>query len=538
MDYPTLLALADEIPRILGNGRLREVTMTDWHTVNLHFDNQCLVISAHARPNGAALMKVDRNQEREYPFVKAARMHLRGTFLLRCSVKENERIMRLSFGSVQGEVKRKYHLVLEIMGRHSNVIILDEKRRILAALKENWDISTARPVQVGQEYSFPPSQGRILPAGKEIFSDRQLSKSTVCLPAWLVEYFLEYPEDYPGYRQSLLSNNFSCNRLRYRNCVRSSPLLLPHAELVESFSSPSAMMASEWQEQPGNTALERKREQLIRRIVGQIEQEKNKVSSLREQLAQYKNTSEIARVADLIKYNLDAFTHNSRGHCTDYQTMETVEVEIPSDTTPHAYMKQLYKKIRKYHAALPHIEKQIQLRSDRIRYLADEQYYATQLDSLDEWLSLWERLFGKSKQDRHKKHRHTKGKDRVKKIDFHGYLLYVGLSSVANEQVTLHARGEDLWLHAKDIPGAHVVLQCHNRHYPEDRVIVAAAAVAAAMSRNASDGKVAVDYTYRKHVRKSPGSGPGTVYYTHFKTLMINQAQIQQASDLLTGVKP
>ncbi|ADU66700.1 Fibronectin-binding A domain protein [Desulfurispirillum indicum S5] len=533
MDYPSLVALAEDIAARAGRTRVRDIIMVDWHQLFLRLDDVDVQISAHSHPNFMVLVPHSPRTSREYPFARALETHLKGTYLLRCSVREHERILRLSFGSVQGQIKRKFHLVVEIMGRHSNVILLDEDKLVLAALKENWDVSTARPLLTGQPYQFPPSQGRRFPDSPEDFRDGAVARRELCFPPWLIDYFCRYPEDFPAYRDALERRQFDFARVDTGGKLWASVVSLPHARTVETFDSVSAMVLGSAVERE-ESALERRRRRLVRRMEDAIVAQQAKMELLRRQLEQHGDTGALQREAQLIKDNLHRLRGGGRVRCHDYVHNTDVELELPRDILPRVYMEKLFRRIRKYHLSLPHLQRQLEKCKNSVTYLEQERYYASYLQSLEEVLHKERELFPRrGVTERPGKRSVSRERERVKKLDFRGYLLYVGLSSAANEKVTFGARPDDWWFHAKDIPGAHVVLACHNRPAPDEESMAMAAALAAFFCRNSSEDKVSVDYTQRKHVRKPAGTPPGTVYYTHFKTLLVGREQMDAARRFL-----
>ena len=104
-----------------------------------------------------------------------------------------------------------------------------------------------------------------------------------------------------------------------------------------------------------------------------------------------------------------------------------------------------------------------------------------------------------------------------------GFVIRVGRNSRQNEALLKDARGEDLWLHAKDIPGSHVLVTSGGQDVPEDTLVLAAKL--AAYYSKARGRQTQVDYTPRRHVKKTPGGGPGLVHYTGEKSLIVSMTQ-------------
>ncbi|HET6894760.1 MAG TPA: NFACT RNA binding domain-containing protein, partial [Candidatus Baltobacteraceae bacterium] len=112
-----------------------------------------------------------------------------------------------------------------------------------------------------------------------------------------------------------------------------------------------------------------------------------------------------------------------------------------------------------------------------------------------------------------------------------GSRIYVGRTPLENAELTFRvARPDDLWFHVQNQPGAHVILQRHDREQPPDDDVMTAASLAALHSKAKNSPKVTVDYTHRKYVRKRPGAAPGLVFYTHPKSVYVSPAAPEETS--------
>ena len=111
-----------------------------------------------------------------------------------------------------------------------------------------------------------------------------------------------------------------------------------------------------------------------------------------------------------------------------------------------------------------------------------------------------------------------------------GTVIEVGKNSIQNDRLTLHARGNETWLHAQGIPGSHVIV--HTEQEPSDATLLYAAKLAAYFSKGRNHPALPVDYTLRKYVKKSSNSPAGLVTYTNFKTLLVGNSPEEQAAIL------
>ena len=162
----------------------------------------------------------------------------------------------------------------------------------------------------------------------------------------------------------------------------------------------------------------------------------------------------------------------------------------------------------------------------KLRYLNDLAYFVSRASTLQELNELKQELknAGIEKQKNTGKKLGNTRQNRqmsIKSVEIDGFKVYIGESNTKNEYLTLHkARKEDIWLHAKGYPGSHVVIDTQNLSVPIE-VIEKAAVLAASNSQGRAAGKVEVDYTLIKYVKKVPGTPPGFVTFTHQKTLVV-----------------
>ena len=160
----------------------------------------------------------------------------------------------------------------------------------------------------------------------------------------------------------------------------------------------------------------------------------------------------------------------------------------------------------------------------RLAFLNDTLYFAEQVTTKQELEALKEELKGLGLDKKQQKRPGKSRKQQTPQIEsrmIDGFRVWLGTSNTKNEYLTLHkAAKTDIWLHAKAIPGSHVVIEAENETVPEE-TLIKAAALAAWNSKGRDSGKVDVDYTLIRYVKKIPGGPPGLVNYSHQKTLTV-----------------
>lgn len=535
MDYFLLHAVVDEINAHTAQCRVRDIVMPEWHQLFMVLSNQrVLAFSALASPNYLALAPQGyqiAGVDRDYPFGRILRHSLKGAYLLKAALfGVGERLVRLTFGTVNEGRKQKFHLVFEVMGRHSNLFFLSEAKEILAVLKENSDLSTARPLLNGSSYSPPPSSNRAWPEHGTDFSDLPQAKKSIAFPPYLIEYFHRFPDEFSPFMQAIEAKHYQCVRHEFGTREFYSVVPLTHAAIQEYFTSPSALLLQEKQRERSGWMVQR--DKLVRRIDELIARERERIVEFTTEKEKRQNYHDLLKQAELLKAHLYVPIVENSVHCVDYATNTTMDIPIPPDTTPTEYMNTLFIRARKDRTALFHLAAQIMKREERLATLEQEQYHLRWAQGMEEVVATREWLLGQKTLPKKGKRNQNKGISRIKRLEVEGYEVAVGLSSRANDEVTLSARPDDWWFHAKDIPGSHVVIRAHNRAEPPENVLFTVAAIAAYYSRASDATKVEVDATRRKYVRKVAGAATGLVYYTHQRNFIISAEAMQNVPSL------
>jgi len=218
------------------------------------------------------------------------------------------------------------------------------------------------------------------------------------------------------------------------------------------------------------------------------------------------------------------------------ENLPMVTIPLSTRLTPSQNAQSYYKKYRKAKVAEQYATQQlVQIEKDLALLegaLDDLEKCETSTDLAEIRYVLTESGFLRPDASQRKKKKLPEGKPyRFTAPD--GTLIEVGKNSIQNDRLTLHARGNETWLHAQGIPGSHVIIRSESE--PDDETLLYAAKLAAYYSKGRNHPALPVDYTKRKYVKKSANAAAGMVTYTHFQTAIIgltpeDQAQIMKAA--------
>jgi predicted ribosome quality control (RQC) complex YloA/Tae2 family protein len=267
----------------------------------------------------------------------------------------------------------------------------------------------------------------------------------------------------------------------------------------------------------------------------------NRVEALREKLEHYfgnrisqltKQTEQLSKgieafdastppqqLADLIMANLSAFQKNDQAHIFNFYTNETVLIKIKSGMSASDYAGSLYKKSKNRLTEKANMLSRLeQLKLQQIKFT--QLLHSLPTEEARGLLNLQETYLPVSAET--KKSKEKTVHPVFKTYDYQGYQIYVGRNAKNNDELTLHfAHKEDLWLHAKDVSGSHVIIRNKNNNVFPKTVIEKAAQLAAFYSKRKTDSLCPVMYTTKKYVRKVKGAAPGMVRVEKEKVILV-----------------
>jgi predicted ribosome quality control (RQC) complex YloA/Tae2 family protein len=449
-------------------------------------------------------------------FVAALRKHLGGAHLRSLTKDANERVVRFSFDATDaGGTAHKYQLIAQLTGRSSNLLLVDATGQVLDALR------TPRGAgqQVGEAYQPPPRS----------IAERTHDKHKISEPADEGQAGDESGDVLTATlsRGSLPSTSHGATSSTSRN----------------SFPPLSAAVEAHYQRLEAGRAFDARISSLRSRLRQETERRRKLERNLARDAEAHGNAAEHKRVGDLLLANIsNAERIGARVRLTDYfaEGAPTIELEIDE----HASLQEeASRRFARYTRAKRAAEEIARRRESLREELASLEARGAELEQIasardEDALAVFEssepRVKGRQQQ-RDSKVVETRGAKSKKKNAVEqttglrryrssdGYEILVGRASHDNDRLTFKvARSHDVWLHAADYPGSHVVVRARSRD--EDvphRTLVEAAQLAAYFSQAKHDAKVAVHHTRRKFVSKMKGAAPGLVRLASFRTILV-----------------
>lgn len=541
LDGRFLAFLGNELNHDLEQGRIQKIyqlTKTDFlFLIRANSKNLQLSISLSTSLTRIHLTKVHVDRpDNPGGFCMLLRKYLEGGVILLVKTIDSDRIVDICIQNVNdfGETKTS-HLIMEIMGRYANLIVADESMTIIDAYKHlsPFEEST-RTILKGALY-VPPLDQRIDPFDREkaLLKLHQMPDPSVqdLISAFkgfsplLSKFVLRVAQeknisvsesfqemlDLPIHPTLFIENGV--HRFYYTD-------VFPSGE-KHIFSSLSALLDTFYGESAKIERMKQLSKNIYQLAKREFEKNKNKLEKLTRELDTAHKAEQLRINGDLILQNLHQIHRGDLLLKTNnYETGETIEIELDRLLTPIQNANLYYKKYKKSKNAIGFIEEQIEITNQQIRYfdllihqIENAQY--NDLDEIHEELSKLGFLRTKNKKLR-------KGRPYYfTYIDEEGVLIYVGKNNLQNEYITHKlAKSNEWWFHTKDIHGSHVVVSKSGEL--TETTIRTAAMLAAYFSKGRLSSSVPVDYTLVKNVKKIPGSLGSNVQYHSQKTIYID----------------
>ena len=530
--------------------------------------NVKLLLSANPSHPRAHLTQISReNPDKPPMFCMLLRKHLAGARLLELVQPPMERVVDLRLEALDelgDRVERR--LVLEAMGRHSNLILLDGEGRIMDCLRRvDSDMSARRQVLPGLFYRLPPAQEKLDPSSL----DRAALESALAAAPeesqadkWLLDTFgglsplicrelafraggatdarlhqmgeggrSRLLDELEGLLRSVQENSFTPVMLEkegHPSDFTFQPISQygPAVSCVP-FPSFSALLDRFYEQRENQERVRQRGQDLIRSVTNARDRAARKIGLQEQELAATRDRERLRQFGDIITSNLHAMEKGmSRLTAADFYDPECPQIHIPLDPllTPQQNAAKYYKEYNKAKTA----ESILTLQLEKGR--RDLDYLNSVLEAIA--LAEGERDLQEIRQeltDTGYLRRPSKARDRGKRVaskpmEFRsssGLRISVGKNNTQNDLLTTkQAFKSDLWFHTQKIHGSHVILWTEGGQ-PDLTSIQEAAQLAAWFSQGRESGKVAVDYTPVKYVKKPGGARPGMVDYTTYETAYV-----------------
>ena len=565
LDGIYLYSLVNDLQKSILNSKIDKINQPEKDeiilTIRKDRNNIKLLISASPRFARIHLTNsVKPNPIKAPMYLMVLRKYILGGRITSLTQKDNDRIViieienrdELGFDSV-------YSLIVEIMGRHSNItLVRNRDNKVMESIKHiTPDINSFRVLYPGVNYIYPPSSTKLSPfsATYEEFSS-YISKNSIVFDAnfysncftgisKLLSSELYYntittnnsptrPEIYENFKNFTdnLNKNISYNIYTNRIGILKDFYCLKLKTLEEGFSAlpyddPNTLMDAFYEKKDKQDRLQNKSVDLQKLITTNIERCNKKSRILKETLAECQEKESFRIKGDLLTSYIYTIKKGDK-ECTllnfyNENEEEYITINLNETKTPSENVQYYYKKYNKLKTSEEYAKVQLKKNLEEITYLNS---VLTNILNADDYSEIEEIKNELVETGYIRFRKNTKNSKKVKAskplhfVSSDGIDIYVGKNNLQNDYLSLKfANKNHLWLHAKDIPGSHVIVCAFE---VPDKTLEEAAIIAGFYSKGKESLKVPVDYTKVKELKKPNGSKPGMVIYHTNKTVIIN----------------
>ena len=565
-DGITVAAMVQELKNALADGRIAKIAQPEPDelllTIKTPEGQKRLYISASASLPLIYLTDENKPSPMTAPnFCMLLRKHIGNGRITGISQPKLERIIILDIEHLDelGDLCKK-QLVIEIMGKHSNIIFCDDQGRIIDSIKHvSAQMSSVREVLPGREYFIPdtmakhnplatnePSFNQALkekpmPLGKAIYTSftgiSPVVAEEICYLAGLEsgmtagdlsdDMMAHLYRQFSYYMEDVRQGAFHPVIYYEGNAPKEfGALPLTHYSGLarKEFASISQVLSTYYATKNTLTRIRQKSADLRHVVQTALERNRKKYDLQAKQLKDTQNREKYKVYGELINaYGYDLAPGSKNLTALNYYTGQEVTIPLDPTMTPQENSQKYFAKYNKQKRTFEALSDLIQETADDIQYLESISNALDIALSEADLAQIKEELI----QSGYVRRKFTKKKVKLTSKPLHyvssdGYHMYVGKNNLQNDELTFSfATGNDWWFHAKGAPGSHVIVKSNGEELP-DRTFEEAGRLAAYYSKNRGSDKVEIDYVEKKHVKKPNGAKPGfVVYYTNY-SLMID----------------
>lgn len=565
IDAITLTAVVGELEGELRDSRIDKIQQPErdvlLFTLRTRNGNRKLLVSAGTGSARIHFTSVSRENPMAPPmFCMLLRKHLTGAKIKRLEQPYLERMCTIVMDGVDsfGEQAEK-RLVVEMMGRNSNIILCDSEGHIIDCLRRVFaDDSDKRQVMPGMFYRLPPAETKNDPFSvtqAEIGALEMAAEPGMALDKWLVDTFrglspliareasvccagatdavignaTELSSKLRSFFDRFMSPEGTAPYIVYRNDKPSDVCCIPIAQYDDQckrMDSYSEMLDELYTLTEQSKRMGQRSQMMVKSVKNLRDRSARKLTYQREELLQTEGRERVRQLGDIIQANLHRMISGAKSliaedFYTDGQPM--IEIPLEPKLSPRQNAEKYYKNYTKQKNASVILKEQIKHGEKELDYLEsvlEELKRAAGEKDLGEIRA--ELIAGGYIRERDaKKTMKRQPNAPLRFVSSSGIQIMVGRNNIQNDALTFKtAMRSDMWLHVQKLHGAHVIIS-ENASDIDDNTLAEAAALAALYSEGKNAGAVDVDYAPVRFVKKPSGAKPGMVIYTNYRTIRV-----------------
>ncbi|WP_085992444.1 Rqc2 family fibronectin-binding protein [Oceanobacillus senegalensis] len=551
-------AVTEKLNGTLSSGRITKIyqpTETELvFTVRKQGKNHTLLLSIHPTYTRFHLTNDSYKNPKEAPmFCMILRKHLSGAMIEDIKQYGLERIVTFTIRSRNeiGDISQK-HLIIELMGKHSNIMLVDaDKGHIIDSMKHiSFSQNRHRTILPGQEYILPPSQNKLNPlhiSGEDLIKrldfnagkmEMQIVHTLDGFSPFIAKELVNrthlgsqelYAKVFTEIKEQLIENKY--HPAIYHNQKEEFHVIPIHSFKGDKtdFEDVHHMLDAFYSGKAERDRVKQQAKDLDRFIKNEKNKNERKLKKHQKTMMKAENADQYQRLGELLTAHMHLVSQGDKEvKVIDYYDPDQKEIVISlnRNKTPSENAQSFFKTYQKLKTSKQVVEKEIEKTKDEINYFKQllQQIEVASVDDIEEIRDELRDEGYLKKQRKGKKNKNKPAKPVPEKyISSDGTEILVGKNNKQNEHLTMKlARRDEIWLHTKDIPGSHVVIR---NQEPSETTLTEAAQIAAYFSKSQNSSTVPVDYTKVRHVKKPNGAKPGFVIYENQKTVFVTPSK-------------
>ena len=483
-------------------------------------------------------------------FCMVLRKHLVGAKIRNIETKGLDRLVIIdleTYNELNDLTNKK--LIIELMGKHSNIILLNENNIIIDSARH---IVSDRNILPANPYSFPQNDKLNISDIKCNEFIKLVKESPNNFETFIQNIFYGFSKPFINYIINTLNidiinvkdvdySNFYNYSINLINDINSLNITCIDYEfnnkkdyvLIRS-ENPSELnintfIDNYYASKEKNENFENYRNNVLKLILNILKKYKKRLSNINSKLEECNDMEKYKLYGELLTANLYKINNNiniESIHLENYyNNNEILEIKLDKRYSPSMNAKRFFKKYNKLKSTLDIVSKQKEYTKKELNYIESIIYSLNSASSINDvddiYLEIQENILDK-KTTTNKKSKNKTESLSIIQYNIDGYIVYIGKNNKQNDYLTFKlASKNDLWFHTQDIHGSHVILKIENNNIPTDKIINKVASIAAYYSKAKDSSKVNVQYTEVKNLKKPKNSKPGFVVFSHYKTVIV-----------------
>ncbi len=549
-------SIISELNSYIIGGKIKKIYQPDKDNILIgvynNHNNYALNLSINANNYRINITtKIKQNPSTAPSFCMLLRKYLLGSNIISIESFDLERIVEFTLlcYNQQGE-KVNYKLIIELMGKHSNIILLDENNIIIDGLKHIQN--SIRTIFPAKKYLYPTSKK--LPFIKlidfdEFFSmvsssdvytiDKLLSDLFIGISISFIQHILDKLEIKQIDRQNLekiynyiknIINSIGSDTLSCIKCNKNDFTIdfkQKENKLQINFFIDDYYYVKEEQE-----LFKNYKNSILKLILNNVKKLSTRLINIDKKLEECKDMDKYKLYGELLTTNLYKLKelNLSEIHLENYyDNNKLLTIPLDSSISVNRNIEKYFKKYNKLKKTIQTVTEQKKETAKELYYLQSIVYELEKANNIQDIDGIYTEITESTNFIKKKKQNKTIKTDlhlnNILDFDIEGYKVLVGKNNKQNDYITFKlASPNDIWFHVKDIPGSHVILKTQGKTI-QDNILLKCAKLAAEHSKAKESTSIQVDYTFRKNVKKQNKSKPGMVYYSNYKTIIVKQIQ-------------